>query len=52
MNLAYAALMGDANLVNEETELIQEVKKEDIMGQAQKVLSERNASILRYQMRS
>ena len=51
MNLAFAAVMGDPGLVNREAGLIRQVSMDDVVSQAQGILSEKNASVLRYQMR-
>jgi zinc protease len=48
MNLAFASLSGDANLVNREEELINRVTHDDIMRVADDVLRESNASTLSY----
>lgn len=48
MNLAFAVNLGNPNLVNVEGELIQGVKREEVMAQADKILKEENASVLRY----
>ena len=48
MNLAFAANLGNPDLVNIESELIQAVKKEEVMAQAESLLKEENASVLRY----
>ena len=48
MNLAFAANMGNPDLVNQEGALIQAVKKEQMLAQADAVLTENNASVLRY----
>ena len=48
MNLAFAANMGNPDLVNQEGALIQAVKKEQVLTQADAVLTENNASVLRY----
>lgn len=49
MNLAFATLSGDPQLVNRETELIQSVTREDIRRVAAEILRNENASILYYQ---
>lgn len=51
MNLAYAKLMGDANLVNEESARVQAVQPADVLRLAQQVLRPDNCSTLRYQAR-
>jgi zinc protease len=48
MNLAFAGLSGNADLVNREEELINRVTREDVMRVADEILQERNASILYY----
>ncbi|MBL7853625.1 MAG: insulinase family protein [Cyclobacteriaceae bacterium] len=48
MNLAFASLSGDADLVNREEELINRVTREDVMRVADDILQERNASTLYY----
>jgi zinc protease len=48
MNLAFNALSGDANLVNEEGEKIKRVTQEDIQRVAKDILREENASVLYY----
>lgn len=48
MNLAYAEMIGDASLVNQEVEKIRAVKAEDISAVANKILRRENASVLRY----
>lgn len=48
MNLAFSALSGDANLVNEEGNKIKAVTKEDIHNVAKKVLREENSSVMYY----
>jgi predicted Zn-dependent peptidase len=51
MNLAFAKLMGNANLVNEESDLVQAVQPADVLRAAQQVLRPDNCSTLRYQAR-
>jgi zinc protease len=48
MNLAFAKLSGDANLVNHEIELIESVSVHDINEAAQTIFQETNASTLYY----
>ncbi|MGV3638984.1 MAG: M16 family metallopeptidase [Adhaeribacter sp.] len=48
MNLAYSKLLGDANLVNLETEKVQAVTVADIQRQAQTVLRPENCATLFY----
>lgn len=51
MNLAFAKLSGDANLVNREKALIDAVTAADIQRMASTVLTESNASVLYYNAR-
>lgn len=48
MNLAFAANMGNADLVNREVDQLQSVTPGQVMGQADTILKESNASVLRY----
>lgn len=48
MNLAYAEMLGDVSLVNQELAKIRSVGPEDILAAAEKVLRKENASVLRY----
>lgn len=48
INLAFAALSGDVNLVNQERDLINAVSPEDIQRVAKNILSEENSSVLYY----
>ncbi|MBO6762055.1 MAG: insulinase family protein, partial [Roseivirga sp.] len=48
MNLAYAEMLGDVSLVNQELAKIRGVGPEDILAAAKKVLRKENASVLRY----
>jgi len=48
MNLAFAALLGDPELVNTEAEKINAVTNADIKNAALKVLTENNCSTLYY----
>ena len=48
MNLAYAEMLGDVSLVNQELAKIRSVGPEDILAAAGKVLRKENASVLRY----
>ncbi len=48
MNLAYSTLLGDANLVNTEQQQLESVTVEDILVQAQDILSDNNSSTLYY----
>ncbi|GAB2962812.1 pitrilysin family protein [Hymenobacter coalescens] len=49
MNLAFSKLIGDANLVNEESARVQAVQPADVLRAAQEVLRPDNCSTLRYQ---
>ena len=49
MNLAFASLSGDAELVNLESEKIQAVTRKDIQRVAREILREENSSVLYYQ---
>jgi zinc protease len=48
MNLAFAKLSGDANLVNSEAKKIEQVTTADIHRVASEVLQEKNANVLHY----
>jgi len=48
MNIAYAEMLGDASLVNQELEKMQKVTADDITSVAKKILRRENASVLRY----
>jgi zinc protease len=48
MNLAFAKLSGDANLVNTEANSVERVTTENVMRVAKNVLTENNSSILYY----
>lgn len=48
MNLAFCALSGDANLVNEEREKIEATTAQDICSVAEDILKEENASVMYY----
>jgi zinc protease len=50
MNLAFAALSGDANLINLESEHIRSVTAEQIKDVAGKIIREENSSVLRYEI--
>ena len=52
MNLAYADMLGNVALVNEEVERIEKVRIEGIESAANQILTEQNASVLRYYSRS
>jgi zinc protease len=49
MNLAFAKLSGDANLVNEESKIINDTSLDDISRVARAVLKEENSSVMYYQ---
>jgi zinc protease len=49
MNLAFAALSGDINLINEERKHIESVTREDMIRVANEVFQESNSSVLYYQ---
>jgi zinc protease len=49
MNLAFAKLSGDADLVNKEAGIIESITKEKIDGVARQLLTETNASVLYYE---
>ena len=48
MNLAFFELLGDANRINEEVDLYQEVTRRDIQKAAQQIFKEENCSALYY----
>ncbi len=48
MNLAFSALSGDANLVNEEAAQIQAVTLQDVQRAAKEILREENSSVMYY----
>ena len=48
MNLAYAEMLSDAELVNQEVERIEKVTTNGVMAAANQILTEQNASVLRY----
>lgn len=48
MNLAFAALSGDANLINREGDLIESVSAEDIARVGSEIFKEGNSSVLYY----
>jgi len=52
MNLAFAALSGDADLVNQESKKIEAVSREDIMKTATQIFDEKNSSVLYYHAES
>jgi zinc protease len=52
MNLAFARLSGDASLVNEEGQKIQQVSRQDIQRVAATVMRDENSNILYYQSRN
>jgi zinc protease len=47
-NLAFAALSGDATLVNREAEMIRDVTHDDIMRVSKAIIKEENSSVLYY----
>ncbi|RED98895.1 M16 family metallopeptidase [Marinoscillum furvescens] len=49
MGLAYAAFLGDTNLINDELELIKSIQTEDICAAAKTILREDNCTTLYYQ---
>jgi zinc protease len=49
MNLAFAKLSGDANLVNTEAALVEAVSLKDIQRVAKNILTENNSSVLYYE---
>jgi zinc protease len=48
MNLAFASLSGDANLVNKEIEKVESVTANDIQRVAKEILKEENSSVMYY----
>ncbi len=48
MNLAFASLSGDANMVNKEIEMIESVTVDDIHRVANEILREENSSVMYY----
>jgi len=48
MNLAFASLSGDANLVNKEIENVERVTTSDIQRVAKEILREENSSVMYY----
>lgn len=48
MNLAYYALLGDANMLNDEEEKLEQVSTEQILSQGKKLLVEENSSTMYY----
>jgi zinc protease len=48
MNLAFAALSGDPDLVNQESKKIEAISRDEIMNAATEILDERNSSVLYY----
>jgi zinc protease len=47
-NLAFAALSGDASLVNREAEMIREVTHDDIVRMGREIVTDENSSVLYY----
>lgn len=52
MNLAFASLSGDADLVNRETDLIQAVTLSDVARVAAQIVRQENSSVLYYKTKS
>lgn len=52
MNLAYADMLGDLDLVNKEVEKVRGVTGENVMDAAKRILSKSNASVLRYKAKT
>lgn len=52
MNLAFAAFLGDPEIVNKESEMIQQVTKESIIAAAKKTFRPENSSTLYYRAKS
>ncbi|MDH3708986.1 MAG: insulinase family protein [Cyclobacteriaceae bacterium] len=52
MNLALGALVGDADYINKEDTIIQDIKAEDIMALAPQILRENNSTTMYYQKQS
>lgn len=48
MNLAFAALSGDADLVNKERDMLEAVTTKDIQRMAKRILREENSSVMYY----
>ncbi len=48
MNLAYADMLGDLDLVNQEVEKVRAVTSDAVMSAAHRILRRENASVLRY----
>ncbi|MBL7875106.1 MAG: insulinase family protein [Cyclobacteriaceae bacterium] len=48
MNLAFAALSGDANLINHESQLIEAFEEDDILNSGARILTEENSSVIYY----
>ena len=48
MNLAFAALLGNPDLINTEMDLIRSVKKEDVIRVSKEIMHENNSSVLYY----
>lgn len=49
MGLAYAAFLGNANLINEEIDQIKSITSEDVLSTAKSILTEQNCTTLYYQ---
>jgi len=52
MGLAYAAFLGDANLINEELDQIKSLEAEDLLESARTILREDNCTTMYYQKRA
>jgi len=52
MNLAFATLSGDADLINKEANLIESITQEDVIRVARTLFNENNASVLYYHAES
>lgn len=48
MNLAYAAFLGDPELVNKDLQIIKSIGKEELQKMAKEILREENSSVLKY----
>ena len=52
MNLAFAALSGNADLVNQEADLIESVTSEEAIEIGKKIFDENNSNVLYYNSKS
>lgn len=52
MNLAFFELLGDASLINKESEEIQKITPEDVLESAKRILRQENSSTLYYRAKS